>query len=103
MAFARAARFCMAMAQQLDLEDWAWQLAAEVYRLNLYGQLTGRTAPRSSSVTEEELAGAIRDSFTQVSEAGYRAMVKLATDAALEIFDQIVSRNMKQARVRLAS
>lgn len=92
----------MAMAEQLDLEDWAWQLAAEVYRLNLYAQLTSRTAPRNTVVTEEELAGAIRDSFTQVNEAGYMVMVKLATDAALEAYDQIVSRNSR-SRARLAS
>jgi hypothetical protein len=90
------------MAEQLDLEDWAWQLAAEVYRLNLYAQLTGRIACRNSAVSDEELAEAIRDSFTQVSEAGYRVMAKFATDAALEAYDQIVSRNIKWSRARLA-
>jgi hypothetical protein len=88
------------MIEQLDLEEWAWQLAADVYRLNLYGQLTGRTTPRSSVVTDEELAGAIRDSFTQVHETAYREMVKLATDAALEAYDRIVSPHLKQSRRR---
>lgn len=60
------------MIEERNLEDWAWQLAAEVYRLNLYAHLTGRTVPRRSSVTEEELAGAIRNSFTQVNDACYR-------------------------------
>lgn len=88
------------MIEQRNLEDWAWQLAAEVYRLNLYAHLTGRTVSKRSSVTEEELAGAIRRSFTQVTEASYREMVKLATDAALEAYDQVVSLNLKQSRAR---
>ena len=81
------------------LEDWAWQLAADVYRLNLYSQLTKQWPPRNDTVTDEELAGAIRDSFTQVHEAAYREMVKLASDAALEVYDRVLSRTVKQSRV----
>jgi hypothetical protein len=86
--------------QQLRLEDWAWRIAADVYRLNLYSQLTGRTAPRGIAVTDDELAEAIRDSFTQVNEAAYRDMVDLATDAALEAYDRVVSRSVRQSRAR---
>jgi hypothetical protein len=93
----------MAMIEQLDLEDWAWRLAADAYRLNLYGQLTGCIVLERSAVTEEELAGAIHNSFTQVNESAYREMVKLATDAALETYDRVVSRNIKQSRARLAN
>lgn len=89
------------MIEELNLEDWAWQLSTDVYRLNLYSHLTGQLGPNRSSVTEEELAVAIRDSFTQVSEATYREMVKLATDAALETYDRIVSSIVKRSRVRL--
>jgi hypothetical protein len=81
--------------EHLDLEEWAWRLAADVYRLNLYGQLTGNTLFKRSTVTEEELAAAIRNSFTQMNEAAYREMVKLATDAALETYDRLVSRTAK--------
>ncbi|UFW46292.1 MULTISPECIES: hypothetical protein [Bradyrhizobium] len=91
------------MTEQLNLEDWAWQLSTEVYRLNLYSHLTRQAEPNRSSVTEEELAGAIRDSFTQVNEAAYREMVKLATEAALETYDRVVSSTIKRSRVRLCS
>lgn len=90
------------MIENINLEDWAWQVAAEVYRLNLYSQLTGRTMPGRSSVTEEELAAAIRDSFTQFNEAAYRQMVNLATDAALDAFDRVVSYSLKRSRVQRA-
>ena len=43
------------MVQQLRLEDWAWQIAADVYRLNLYSRLTGRAAP-GDAVSDEQLA-----------------------------------------------
>ena len=90
------------MVQQLRLEDWAWQIAADVYRLNLYSRLTGRTASRGA-VSDEQLASAIRESFTQTNEAAYREMVKLATDAALAAYDRVVSRNMKQGRAHRAN
>ena len=89
------------MTEQLNLEDWAWQISAEVYRLNLYSRLTGKAEPNRSSVTDEELAEAIRDSFTQMNEIAYREMVKLATEAALETYDRIVSSVVKRSRVRL--
>jgi hypothetical protein len=91
------------MIEQLNLEDWAWQLSTEVYRVNLYCHLTRQAESNRSSVTEEELVGAIRDSFTQVNEAAYREMVKLATEAALETYDRVVSSTIKQSRVRLRS
>lgn len=46
--------------EHLHLEEWAWRLATDVYRLNLFAQLTGRTVSKRSAVTEEELAEAIR-------------------------------------------
>ena len=91
------------MIEQLYLEDWAWQLSTEVYRLNLYSHLTRQTEANRSSVTEAELAEAIRDSFTQVNEAAYREMVKLATEAALETYDRVVSSTIKRSRVQLRS
>lgn len=91
------------MIEELNLEDWAWQLSTEVYRLNLYSHLTGQAELNRSSVTEEELAGAIRDSFTQVNEAAYREIVKLATEAALETYDRVVSSTIKRSRARLRS
>jgi hypothetical protein len=97
-------RFCIAaMIGQLHLEDWAWQLSTEAYRLNLYSHLTRQAEPNRSSVTEAELAEAIRDSFTQVNEAAYREMVKLATEAALETYDRVVSSTIKRSRVQLRS
>jgi len=90
------------MVQQLRLEDWAWQIAADVYRVNLYSRLTGRTAP-GGAVSDEQLARAIRESFTQTTDAAYREMVELATDAALSAYDRVVSRNVKQARAQLAN
>jgi tRNA/tmRNA/rRNA uracil-C5-methylase (TrmA/RlmC/RlmD family) len=54
-------------------------------------------------VSEEELATAIRDSFTQANDAAYRAMVKLATEAALETYDQVVSDTVRQSRSRQAN
>ncbi|OAF06247.1 hypothetical protein AYJ54_21315 [Bradyrhizobium centrolobii] len=91
------------MVEQLDLEDWAWQVAADVYRLNLFCHLTGQTVSRRSAVTEEELTRAIRSSFTQVNDAAYRQMIKLATDAALEAYDRAVSRNIRWSRTRRAN
>lgn len=38
-------------------------------------------------VSENELATAIRDSFTQANDAAYRVMVKLATEATVETYD----------------
>jgi hypothetical protein len=89
--------------EHLHLEEWAWRLAADVYRLNLFAQLTGRTVSKRSAVTEEELAGAIRNSFTQLNEAAYREMVKLATDAALETYDRLVSRTIKLSHAQRAN
>ncbi|SPP96990.1 MULTISPECIES: hypothetical protein [Bradyrhizobium] len=91
------------MIEQLHLEDWAWQLSTEVYRLNLYSHLTRQTEVNRTSVTEAELAEAIRDSFTQVNEAAYREMVQLATEAALETYDRVVSSIIKRSRVQLRS
>jgi hypothetical protein len=90
------------VVQQLRLEDWAWQIAADVYRLNLYSRLTGRTA-QGDAVSDEQLARAIRESFTQTNDAAYREMVDLATDAALSAYDRVVSRNVKQARAQPAN
>ena len=71
------------MVEQLDPGDWAWQLAAEVYRLNLDGQLTRRTTLRGLVVTDAKLAVAIRNSFTQVHEPAFiKKMMTLATDEA---------------------
>ena len=86
------------MIDQLYLEDWAWQVAADVYRLNLFCHITGETVSRRSAVSEEDLTEAIRVNFTQVNDAAYREMVKLATDAALEAYDRVVSRNIRAAR-----
>jgi hypothetical protein len=91
------------MVEQLDLEEWAWQLAADVYRLNLYGQLTGRTTLSGLMVTDAELAVAIRNSFTQVHEAAYKEMIKLATDAALEAYNRVVTRIVRQSQARRAN
>jgi hypothetical protein len=91
------------MIEQLDLEELAWHLAGDVYRLSLYGQLTGRTALTDLVVTDAELTEAIRDSFTQVHEAAYKEMVKLATDAALEAYDRFVSRTVRQSRAARAN
>jgi len=33
------------MIGEISLEEWAWQVTADTYRVNLYGQLTGRTTP----------------------------------------------------------
>ncbi|WP_244433424.1 hypothetical protein [Bradyrhizobium japonicum] len=63
------------MVQQLGLEDWAWQIAADVYRLNLYSRLTGRAAP-GDAISDEQLARAIRESFTHTNDAAYREMVE---------------------------
>ena len=90
------------MIDQLHLEDWAWQVAADAYRLNLFCQLTGETRPKRSAVTEDDLTRAIESSFTQVNDAAYREMVKLATDAALEVYDRVVSQNSRAARTRRA-
>ncbi|MET4241302.1 hypothetical protein [Bradyrhizobium sp. RT10b] len=90
------------VVQPLRLEDWAWPIAADVYRLNLYSRLTGRTAP-GGTVSDEQLARAIRESFTQTNDDAYREMVELATDAALAAYDRVVSRNIKQARAQRAN
>lgn len=89
--------------EHLHLEEWAWRLATDVYRLNLFAQLTGRTVSKRSAVTEEELAEAIRNRFTQSNEATYREMIKLATAAALEAYDRIVSRTIKLSQARRAN
>lgn len=48
------------MVQQLRLEDWAWQIADDVYRLNLYSRLTGRAAkvPYQTNSSPEQSAKA---------------------------------------------
>ncbi len=90
------------MMDQLNLEDWAWQVAADVYRLNLFCHLTGETEAALPTVSEDDLTKAIRSSFTRTSEAAYREMVKLATDAALEAYDRVVSQNIRPSRTRYA-
>jgi hypothetical protein len=78
-----------------DLHDRALQVAADTYRLNLFDQLTGRTAPKGPSVSDGELTEAIRQSFTQVSDARLRELIELSTDAALEAYDRVVSAAFK--------
>ena len=86
-----------------DLHDRAVQVAADTYRLNLFNQLTGRTTPKGPSVSDSELTEAIRQSFTQVSDARFREMIVLSTDAALEAYDRIVSAASKFSRCRLSN
>jgi hypothetical protein len=83
------------MRKAVDVQDWAWKIAADTYRLNLFGQLTGRSRPREWSVSDEELTEAISQSFTQVSDARFREMIELSTDAALEAYDRAVSAATK--------
>jgi len=83
------------MRKAVDVQDWAWKIAADTYRLNLFGQLTGRSRPREWSVSDEELTEAISQSFTQVSDARLRELIELSTDAALEAYDRVVSAAFK--------
>jgi hypothetical protein len=82
----------------MKLEDWAWEIANDAYRVNLFSQLTGRTPPQS--VTDGEFDEVIRDHLTRVSTADRRDMVELATAAALEVYDRIVARNMRPVRTQ---
>jgi hypothetical protein len=88
------------MREAVNLQDWAWEVAADTYRLNLFGQLTGRATLAQSFVSDDELAEAVRQSFTQVTDARYREMIQLATDAALEAYDRVVSAAIKLSRTR---
>ena len=54
-------------------------------------------------VTDAELAVAIRNSFTQVHEGAYKEMIKLATDAALEAYNRVVTRIVRQSQARRAN
>jgi hypothetical protein len=49
-------------------------------------------------VSDDDLAEAIAQSFTQVSEARYREMIELATDAAMEAYERVVSAALKETR-----
>jgi hypothetical protein len=86
------------MTETVELQDWAWEVAADIYRLNLFGQLTGRITFAQSCVSDDELAEAIAQSFTQVSEARYREMIELATDAAMEAYERVVSAALRESR-----
>jgi hypothetical protein len=88
------------MPEALDLKDWAWEVAANTYRLNLFGQLTGRANFEQARVSDDELAEAIRQSFTQLTDARYREAVQLATDAALEAYERVVAAAIRRARAR---
>ncbi|OAE99975.1 hypothetical protein AYJ54_32110 [Bradyrhizobium centrolobii] len=86
------------MRKAVNLQDWVWEVAADTYRLNLFSQLTGRATLGQPTVSDYELAEAIRQSFTQVTDARYREMIQLATDAALEAYDRVVSAAIKRSR-----
>ncbi|MCK1341655.1 hypothetical protein IVB38_38165 [Bradyrhizobium sp. 38] len=88
------------MRKTVHLHDWAWKVAADTYRLNLFSQLTGRTTPKEQSVSDDQLTDAIRQSFTQVSDARFREMIELSTDAALEAYDRVVTATTKLSRSR---
>jgi len=88
------------MRKAVDLQDWAWQLAADTYRVNLFSQLMGRTTPKEPSVSDADLAEAISQSFTQVSDARFREMVEISTDAALAAYDRAVSAGVRFSRSR---
>ncbi|MCK1477383.1 hypothetical protein ACVW1A_002160 [Bradyrhizobium sp. LB1.3] len=88
------------MRKTVHLHDWAWIVAADTYRLNLFSQLTGRTAPKEQSVSDDQLTDAIGQSFTQVSDARFREMIELSTDAALEAYDRVVTAATKLSRSR---
>jgi hypothetical protein len=82
----------------MKLDEWAWEIANAAYRASLFSQLTGRTPPRS--VTDDEFNEVVRNHLTRASRADRQDMVELATAAALEVYDRIVARNMKQARAQ---
>jgi hypothetical protein len=88
------------MRKAADLQDWAWQVAADTYRVNLFMQLTGRVTPKEPSVSDDELTEAIGQSFTQVSDARFRDMIELSTDAALEAYNRVVTAVTKLSRSR---
>src|SRR4051794_12996635 len=46
------------MRKTVHLHDWAWKVAADTYRLNLFSQLTGRTTPKEQSVNDDQRLGA---------------------------------------------
>jgi hypothetical protein len=87
------------MRKTLHLHDWAWKVAADTYRLNI-SQLTGRTIPKEQLVSDDQLTDAISQSFTQVSDARFREMIELSTDAALEAYDRVVTAATKLSRSR---
>jgi hypothetical protein len=88
------------MRKAVDLQDRAWQVAADTYRVNLFMQLTGRATPKGPSVSDAELTEAIGQSFTQVSDARYREMIELSTDAALEAYNRVVAAAARLSRSR---
>ncbi|MCK1334906.1 hypothetical protein IVB38_02330 [Bradyrhizobium sp. 38] len=88
------------MRKAVESHDWAWQVAADTYRLKLFCQLTGRTTPKGASVSDDELNEAISQSFTQMSDARFREMIELSTDASLEAYDRVVSAATKLSRSR---
>ena len=88
------------MRKAVDLQDWPRKIAADTYRLNLFSQLTGRTTLKEPSVSDDELTDAISQSFTQVSDARFREMVEISTDAALAAYDRAVSAGIRFWRSR---
>jgi hypothetical protein len=42
----------------IDIEPWALELPADMFRVTFYSQLTGREPPRRFVVSDAELAGA---------------------------------------------
>jgi hypothetical protein len=42
----------------IDIEPWALELPADMFRVTFYRQLTGREPPRRFVVSDAELAGA---------------------------------------------
>src|SRR5947209_20395408 len=86
------------MRKAVDLQHWASKIAADTYRLNLFCQLTGRTTPKEPSVSDDELSDAISQNFTHVSDARFREMIELSTDAALEAYDRVIGAATKLSR-----
>ena len=94
---------CIAvMTEQLNPEDWAWQISAEVYRLNLYSRLTGKADQRiydpSPMKSWLKRSGTVSLNETKSPIAKWS---ELATQAALETYYWVVSSIVKRSRVRL--
>ncbi|UGX93674.1 hypothetical protein G6321_00050220 [Bradyrhizobium barranii subsp. barranii] len=80
------------MSGTANLEDWAGEVATNIYRISLHHSVFGRYPSNKYRVTGEELA-AIDARIRDLSEAEYATAIEQAREDAWEVYRRVYRRH----------